>query len=816
MKLERIGGQSALQAAILAALGVVSPSAHADDAPAGASAGGEAELENVVVSARRIEEDLHDVPMTVDVVSGTALQQYAIFDLTSVQSMVPGLEFTNTDGRDNRTALRGITFDPDQGTGPAVDIYFNEIPLDTQTAFTAIYDLAQVEVLRGPQGALRGRTAPAGAITMTTRRPSLDNLEGFAQVTGGTDSLLNVQGAVSLPIIDGQLAVRLAGVTDQSDLNHVYDVNTGRRSHGQTSSGRVTVEWKPTDTFDMRLMYQYLTAANRQLQQVMGDGNAPFTPFCYMTQGYVCDPTRSGPPSVSAGDYIGVVEGELRFENKTNFVILAFDWDLGFATLSGNGAYQDTTLTQYVSADPANAFPGWNGDGKNTVPYPIYTGELRLASAPADFFNWFVDAYYQKQDGDVVASTRNDTFFVPAPAYMGLYLPVYTDTKVPVRVDMLSVAAGGSLQFTDALKLELALRYSDRKNDQTATAYVHSPGFPGYPAFYIPEIPGFDTAVPLVDGHTNEKPVTGGATLSYNFSPDLMSYIAYARSARDSTFGVGVPSNMSGDLSQSDSETDDAIELGAKFFLLDQTLSLNGDIFYQKLSNFISRFYGVYYDNGARNVYGVPVGPPDGTVDGVFDFNYNGDATIKGAELTLSGRPVDNWDFSFSAAYAKARYDDATVPCNDFDGSGTPNTNGPPKITGPGNVSYCTTNDRLGLVPDWSASFNTEVRFPRNDHEYYARTLITYRPGFTSETTSYDYQAITLVNLYAGVREGPWDISLFVRNLLDEQEVTSVSDGTSSGGTVLPTSSGVPYDSGYRLVNTTHPIQVGATVVYKF
>lgn len=813
MQLKRIGGSSALQAAVVAVLGVsASLAARAQQAEPTPAAGHPAALETVVVTARRAEEALQDVPMTVDVTSGETLQQFNIFDTKGIQALVPGLEMTNTNGRSNAASLRGITFDPDQGTSPSVELYLNEIPVNAQTAFTAIYDLQQVEVLRGPQGALRGRTSPGGAITMTTRRPSLDLVEGYAQITGGEYSALNVQGAVSLPIIDGTLAVRLAGVTDQNDLNHVYSVNTGQRSRTHTNSGRISVEWKATESLDLRLMYQYLDGADRQLQQVIGDGNAPFGAFCFITGGAICDPTRSGPTSVKAKDYLGVVESEQRFENETHFVNLAFDWELGFATLSGNGAYQDTELTQYVTADPANAFPGWAGEGKNIVPYPIYTAELRLVSAPADFWNWSLDAFYNKQDGDVEARSRNDTFFLPAPEYLGLYLPIYTNTMVPVRSELWSLAASSGFQFTDQLRLDVALRYSDRVNEQKATAHVTSPGFPGFPPFGIPGIPSFDVLVPIVDGKTEENPLTGGVTLSYDISPDVMTYLAYAHSARDGTFGVGVPANISNDLVLAEPEEADALELGVKFYLRDRTLSLNADVFYQEFSQYLTRVYGIFYDNGARNAAGIPVGPPDGIVDDVFNFNYNGDATVKGAELSLFGPPVDNWDFSLSAAYAKARFDDATLPCNDFDGSGKPNTNGPPTIQGGGNVSYCNSDDRLGLLPDWSASFNTELRFPMDEFEYYARTLISYRPGFTSETTNYDYEDLTRVDLFAGVREDNWDLSLYVKNLLDENEVTNIS----AGNAVLATASGLPFDSGYRTVNVTRQLEFGAAVLYRF
>lgn len=807
---ERISDQPALRASIVAVLGIASSLSARADAAAAAPATIQSDMETVVVTARRQAESLHEVPMAINVVTAQDLQQFNVLDAKDIQSFAPGLQLTNTNGRNNAASLRGITFDPDQGGNPAVDIYLNDVPVDAQTAFTAIYDLQQVEVLRGPQGSLRGRTAPGGAVTMKTRRPELDGYDGYVQLTGGEDSAFNAQGGVSLPIVPGRLAVRLAGVSDKNDLNHVYGINTGLRSRSETESARVAVAWQPTDALAVHLMYQYLDSESRQNQQVVGAGNAPTALFG--------DPTRSG-PSVGPEDYVAVDEASRTFKNRTNFYHLEFDLELGFGTLIGIGARQETVLTQAPNVDPANAIPGYVGPAYTRIPYPVTTGELRLVSAPAEFLNWSLEAFYNRQDGTTEDRRPANQFFAPAPIIYGLYLPIDSTTLVPVDVETKSVAATSSFQFTKQLKLELGLRYSNKTNIQTAMTRAVSPGYPGNPAFGIPAIPGFDVVVPVIPAdlaRTETKPLTGGATLTYAFSPDVMTYVAYAHSQRDGTAGVAAPTNVSADLVKTDEETSDAFEVGLKSLAFGEKMSLNLALFHQKFDGFITRRYGVYYDNGARNVFGVPEGSPDGIVDGSFDFNYNGDATVSGAELTLEGRPVPNWDYSLSVAYANARFDDAALPCNDFSGSGVPNTDGAPQITGGGNVSYCASDDRLGNVPDWNASFSTEVRFPVGGYEPYVRALVHHRPGFYSAITEHDYESITNVDLYLGARKGRWDLALFVKNLLDEQRLTNITDGNSSGASMIPTAMGMAYDSGYRLANTTRPLQAGATLVYRF
>ncbi|MCY1672812.1 TonB-dependent receptor plug domain-containing protein [Novosphingobium sp. SL115] len=158
----------------------------ADATEAQPGAAGEVTGNEIIVTATRQSQKLQDVAMTVNVATGEQLETFKIFDVKDVQQLAPGLELTNSTGRNNTTTLRGITFDPDQGTAPAVQVYYNEIPTDPQTVYTAIYDIQQIEVLRGPQGLLRGLSAPAGAITIATRRPNFDAPEGYAQISGTT------------------------------------------------------------------------------------------------------------------------------------------------------------------------------------------------------------------------------------------------------------------------------------------------------------------------------------------------------------------------------------------------------------------------------------------------------------------------------------------------------------------------------------------------------------------------------------------------------------------------------------------------------
>lgn len=728
---------------------------------------------------------------------------------------LPGLELTNTTGRNNTTTLRGITFDPDQGTAPAVRVYFNEVPVDAQTAYTAIYDLEQIEVLRGSQGLLRGLSAPAGSITLRSRRPNFDAVEGYAQATATDRAGYNVQAGVSLPFND-TLAIRVSGLVDGNRVNNVKNVNNGDRSRGDTQSARVSLGWRPSDAFTAYLTYQYLHADTRQYPQVIGTGNTPFA----------FSPARSG-PALSVSDYGAVTEGIYRFQNRTHLLTLGMDYDLGASTLSFVGGHQYTLLSQQRDLDPANAVPGYVAAARTHTPYKVDTAELRWQTNNSEGLGGGVSAFVTKQTGDVLVQQRADSFLAPvlgpdalipiAPGFSAPNkLPIGVSIAVPVDTKTYSFA--GNLRYkTGALTVEAGLRYSIIKGNQT-TQVTTTLG--AHPFLGTGSLLGPTEIIPANLQRNTDKPLTGGATVTYAINDDTNVYFAYGRAFRSGSTGVAVPAGISPDLIRTNSEKTDSFEVGLKGSVMDRRVNYSVAAFYQKFDGFLSRFTGIQYNcperpaaPGVCDATGTPIAPGEPT-NGGFDFNYNGDARVKGIEVTLDTRFIDTWDLNVSAAYTRARYKNALLPCNDFDGSGSPNQNGSPVVTGTGNVSYCRSNGRLAETPDFSLTANTELRFPVGDFTPFVRALFTYRPGFHSDLVNYDYRDRELLNLFVGLRgpESKWELTAFARNLLNQKRITNTTVGT----VITSTRSGAPLDSGYRVVNVTNPREFGVTASFKW
>lgn len=778
---------------------------------------------DIVVTATRDTRNLKEVPMAVDITTGKEIEDLKIFDAKDISQLSPGLELSNNDGRANTTSLRGQSFNPDQGTAPAIQVYFNEVPGDAQFIYTALYDIGQIEVLRGPQGLLRGLSAPAGSIIINTRRPSFSETEGYAQVTGTTRDGYNVQGAVSVPLSD-QFSMRIAALADGNRLNHVRNFSRGGEySRSRTESVRGTLGFRPTDNFEAYLTYQYINARNNQFTQVVGAGNTPLrvysevfnTPAIFIPPAAgggafaVNTSVRSG-PALTAADYGAVSDGVYQVNNKTHMLSLNTVWDLDFATLTAVFGRTRARIITNRDTDTSNAIPGYVQAAYVDVTYPVDTQEIMLRSNNDEGLGWALGFFHHNQGGRALNQLNNDLFvynvnpatMVKAPLGPGgsfitvpNKLPLYVDVFVPIKTENTSFNAG-LRYFSGPLKIEGGLRYTMVRKVQKTT--ISTSGFQNTPP---------TESIPTNLQRTSINPFSGGLTASYAITPDTNVYASYGHSFRAPSTGVSLPNGITGDLITTVTEKTNAFEVGIKGSAFDRRLNYTVAAYYQTIDGYLSRFEGIYWKSAT-----------DARGNGFFGFNYNGDAKIKGIEATLDGRITDNWDFGLAASYNHGRYSNALLPCNDYAGTGAPNQNGTPKVTGSGNVSYCRSNDRLAQLPDFTMTATTEIRFPVGEYTPFVRGLFTHRPGFFYQASNYNYESRQLLNMFVGVK-GPddkWQIDVFARNLLDQKRITNIALGTGTISSILAGVGGGVYESGYRTANSTAPREFGMTATMRF
>jgi len=707
-------------------------------------------LEEIIVTAPKRKERLQDVPQSINVVGGDQLQEMSILSFQDIKQLTPGLNLSRNSGDEQSVSLRGVKM-PNGNSSNAtntVDVYFNEVPQSVFSSFSSLYDVGQIEVLRGPQGTLRGRTSPSGSVLVTTRRPGFDAWEGDLQATVATGGVGNVQGGVGGPVTQ-TFALRVAGVYDENDGNRVKNITLGDGSHQETKSGRVTAEWRPLEALEMSLIHQRLESDQRFYRSAEGTGAF----------------------SLNAGqtyrlkDRVAIDPNPNRTRNEFAVTVLNARYDLGSHAVSYIGGYQESEFDNALNINLGNApvaFP-YAITGKNDS--DLLTQEVRVESLDNPFWNYMVGAYYERSTRDTL--TTVEPFFTDSPSFGDATTRGLFTTQ--------------RFTLSDADKLELGLRYTDIDIDASALDR-------GYDAF------------------------TGNASYTHRFSPDLMAYASYGTSYRpggytDNITGAPVPASYF----LYDEEKSQSAELGVKSNWLDGRLELNANLFHQKFDGYIGQFF-LAACTGTPNPGGLAYATNEGTLGGtectIQSSAFNGDALSTGAELEARALISDGWTVNLTLAYADARYDKATIPCNDYNGDGTPDAVGVPRVQQGRFVSECVSSSSLGQLPKFSATLGSEYEFPVGRFTGFARGLVSYQSKAYFPQTAWTQKTQTLADLFVGFRDPSesWELTVYAKNLFDnEQQDTEGGQAFSVG-----------LDTGFHVGSVLKGRELGLTIRYRF
>ena len=233
-------GTSAAMLAATWAMAQTAPASTATSADSGSA------LEEIVVTARRRTEALQNVPVAVDVVGMESLENRLIQTQADLQVAVPGL--TVVSGNNNNElnfVMRGESVDGYSGSPPGVQPYVDEVPIPIMSS-TALYDLENVQAVKGPQGTLFGRNSTGGAVLFQTATPK-NEFGGYASAQYGNYDRLVTQAAVNVPIIPDKVLVRFSGFAASGGAFVLNLYNGQRQGDDNERSGRVTLEARPTD-----------------------------------------------------------------------------------------------------------------------------------------------------------------------------------------------------------------------------------------------------------------------------------------------------------------------------------------------------------------------------------------------------------------------------------------------------------------------------------------------------------------------------------------------------------------------------------------
>ena len=713
----------------------------------------------IVVTARRTEETLSDVPISIAAYSQESLDEQGVRNIDDIAQITPGVTLTRNDQRNAgaaNIAIRGISSSSGSAT---TGIYIDDTPIQIRNIgfsafapFPAVFDLQRVEVLRGPQGTLFGAGSQGGTVRFITQQPNLRYVEAYGRAelafTQGGEPSHELGAAVSVPLVNDVVAARVSG-SYRRDGGFIDRVNylTGNvedenSNHIETVVLQAALAIEPTENLTIRpsIFYQDVD---------IGDGN-------YFWE----DLSDRDESELRNGNALANTSSDRFF-----LPALAIELDMGSVALFSNTSYFDRSqnaVNDYTVFEaalwtgspyfPAGMFaPAFQDNQQQN-----FTQEIRLQSNEPDArLDWVIGAFYSRNKQSA-AQLVQDTFlpdlilqrngipfeqFFGQPLVDGLYTFVLDDARSTDE----QIAGFGQLDFqlTEALSLTAGLRVS--RTDFNIRAQFVGP-----------------VVGPPVDdvGAQSETPITPKFGITYEPSDDHLLYATVAKGFRIGGYNpaVGLPCGVSqgdprpgtplGNIGLSnrpelfDSDTVWSYEVGSKNSLFGRRLAVEASAFY------------IEWENIQQNV-GLACG---------FAFTDNlGSATSKGFDVAFSALITDNLTLGGQVGYVNAEFGE-TVRAG---------PNAPLNLVTEGNA--------IALNP-WQVNLNGQYDYEVIGQEGYTRFDYKFQSEQTDLTPGLDprnggadltllpRQELHLLSLRSGVRTDVLDISLFVNNVFNSNK----------------------------------------------
>ena len=522
-------------ASVLAACGIqaLPGVASAQTAPAGDGL----QVQEIVVTARKREERLQDVPISANVTTGAALEKQDVKSLSELNSYVPNLFIQKTPANE-AIYIRGIGSPAGNlAFEQSVGLFVDGVYAGRARQFAAPFlDVERVEVLRGPQGALFGKNTSAGAVNIVSRGPS----STFESISTLTATVAGQSGWEATQILSGPLTDTVSGRValkiseNEGWLKNTVNLRDEPRAYNLV--GRAVLEWRPNDQLNVRLK---LDGARQELT------GQPMT-------------------TVAPG-------GSLKFERETTLGVPDYDNTNSFntvltATYDFASGHTLTSITGYSQFDYSKVIDS-DFTSRSLLTssfieaFEQTSQELRLASPTDGRFTYIVGAYYHDNTTDIDQSTG-----ITFGPFNGSQNRDFSQSNKTV-----SLYAQGVYAVTDKLRATVGLRqtWDDKSADQTRDKTGVLP-----PTWLATSL----------TGSRDEQAFDPSAQLQYSFSGDAMVYVSYARGSKAGGF-VAAQSTTTPTQFQFDGESARSVEVGTKLMLLDRRVRLNAAIFETEYSD---------------------------------------------------------------------------------------------------------------------------------------------------------------------------------------------------------------------------------------
>jgi iron complex outermembrane recepter protein len=767
----------------MSALGAgVTFTAHAQDSDR-RSGGLGLQLEEVVVTAQRREEFLQDVPVSMTVFTQRQLDNANIINAGDLATYTPSLQTNNRFGADNTTFnIRG--FSQELRTTASVGVYFADVVALRGGNMTSsgdgagpgdFFDLANVQVLKGPTGTLFGRNTTGGAILITPQRPT-DKFEGYVQGSAGDYDMLGGQAVVNIPVSDG-FALRLGADTQQRDgyLNNISDIGPDDFADVDYTAYRASALWNITDSLENYTILRYSESDNNGYPgSLLGcnPAGAQLYPYCQADL-----ERRQAAGNLDFYDISNFVPHPVN-EQETSHVINTTTWELNdsltFKNILAYGTLETKQRTNVFGTD-------WQAAGAPLVfqmvgfnsNLPITDQETFVEEfqVQGDSFDerlvWQAGLYYESSE------PGSDYGSQSAAMISCDQISIESANPADFRCNNLSgfgnvvVASGGAeytnkaayaqgtYELTDAFSLTAGLRYTDDETEGEITDHIYN--FPIVaPNTYAP----YSRVVTETRSpSTSSTEPTWMFGVDYKPTDDAMLYAKYTRGYRQGSVNLGGTTG----LDVHGPETVDTYEIGSKLsFTGTMPATLN-----------LAAFYNDFEDQQVQYGYFKP------TLVGTPGIANAGSSTIWGIEAEGNLQVTENFLLSASYTYLDTEVEKLEWPVL------PPGTSiiAPSYTTAEGEPLSFAPENKLAL----SAAYLLPIPADIGEMTLSATYVYTDEMQATSqESSAYatmpDYDLVNFNLNWTGVFGSPVDLSAFVTNATDEEYTTFIAGVWSNGG----------------------------------
>jgi len=673
------------------------------------------QLEEVLVTARKRQENLQKVPIAVSAFTARDIEEAGLVRLQDITSLVPNL--THLEPNSNKFTnftLRGISTGGGLGNDPSIGVYVDEVYIGRDSAFNSdLLDIERVEVLKGPQGTLFGRNTTVGAMNITTRKPGRE-FAATAVVDVGNYDYLRYGGLVSGPLSD-TLSGKISAVWSERD-GYLDNTFGGTVNTVDYSSYRGQLLWSPTENLEFLLTGNY--------REDESDGNN----FVTRTVG---DP-------LNKNYKVSIPDTGFEDVEDTSFS-LHIRYEMQRMTLVSITATQELEES-YVNDQDWTALDDLTTT--DTRDMESWSQELRLESAGDGKLNWVLGAYFYHQEFDVFTFPHSgyDTIYAffglndfigsgmpPSSVNPGFPDGIDIMATSTIETDSMAFFASANYEFNDQWSMTAGIRYSEDEKDldyeQGADALAGLAGF--FP-------------FTLEDDQDDEE-WTPALSLNWQPTDDVLLYAKYSSGYKAGGFNNSVSTSAS--LVSFDAETMDAYELGLKSSWLDNRLRINAAIFRME------------YKDKQESSFVAGAG---------FQQNNAGEATSEGVEVEVNWLPAEHWLVFGSLGYVDSTYDDYVLD-DTTDYSGNDLTRAP----------QWTFN--VGVQADWNYSERLKG-FGRLEYSYQDEFFTQARnhPFFAA-----DSQNLVNARLGISSADGAWEATVWGRNLTDDDNINSIDGASS-------------------------------------